>query len=1378
MRSIMRSNRIWLIALALTSAALYCGPSFAQALVSEDFTGVGTSNPWYYFNGACLTASTGAGTGTSGSVAGIPPGCTTLKTYYDCAASSSCVGDSRNDAGLVGGYDGTASSLTAWGSGAALDPTGYGALRFTNGCIYSGGCTSGGYHENGLIISGNTYDTDQGLDITFKTVTYDGDSGGNGAGCPSGSSSSNGECISTSTVSPNASYSCPGGYTQSGSGSGTSCSELSTASPTLTYNCPSGYTPTGSVPQTQVCSETLTATPGSHHSCSSGYTYNSSTHLCQKTVTTTPSAVYSCPSGYTPSGSGAGTTCSETVTTSPSETYICPSGYTSSGSGAGMTCTETTVVETTAPNQSDGADGMSFFLMDGSSATPITFSDGTGNYGSWGGSLGYTCSNANSPYNGLVGAYIGLGIDEYGNFLNGTVNTLGVANAQNLGDNTASGGGQQANRIGLRGPGNVSWYWLNANYPTYYPSSLATTNDSNGNPYSQDAVKATCQTGTLWNYSNPSAPTNTSATSNATSPNSGATLYDYPAIPGGYTVLPASVQIAKEYSAGGYSRQTPPVSSSQYGTGSNPITYDLKITANGLLSLSYSYNGGAWTSVIKNQNIVSSSEALPSAVRFGFAGSTGGSTNIHEILCFKVAPATAAASSTTVNQQQSSRVEEGSQAYFGYYDPQNWTGTLTANELVNTAGVLSIQTPANWDASCTLTGAASCANTGQSNVTAEPWQTGSGGRVMLTWNGTAGIPFEWTNLTSAEQSALDAGDSSQTDDRLQFLRGDPAEEIENGGVYRNLDSVLGDIIDSSSAWVGPPSKSIYSAYEIPNTWKDKLYPSATMAENSGQSYPTYATTEATRQNVVYVGANDGMLHGFAAGSYDSTGTVYDSTTNTGQEVLAYMPQGVLETIHNATTPAIDYANPQYGHNFYVDATPGTGDLYYQGDWHTWLVGGLGPGGSEIYGLDITAPSNFSEGAASSLVIGDWQGGTDASTNPGSFTCQYVTNCALNLGDTYGTPTVRRFHNGDWGVIFGNGLNSSTGDAGIFILTINPTTGAQTMYYLSTGESGNGDGIAYAHPVDMDQDHVVDYVYAGDALGHVWRFDLTSSTPQNWAVTPGPLFTTASGQPITSDVYPVFVAGSSGTQLMLFFGTGQKFPLTETSAASYASGQQSFYGIWDWNMSGWNALNSTQFASLPAGTAGTLGPSNLQQQIVTYDSSTGLPSIETPYLVCWQGSSTCSAATVTAGTSSTSANSQYGWYMNFPGVNSGYGTTTYEQEIYNPTLVSTAIQFNSILPAIDSPLICSPLQDQGWSYALNVQNGTPVTGFFVNNGNTHTIALETNASGSSSEVTTTTGSGATNYYLIYQSTTGGAGTPTQIQPANNITGARETWIQLR
>ena len=1294
----MRGNRICLLALSIIGIALHCGAGFAQAIISEDFTGATTNSPWYFFNGACLTAGTASvsgGVGVSGgsNASGSPiysfPGCVANGTYYE----------SKGDSVLVGGYLGTATGATAFGGTTPLDSGRNGALRFTNGCINSatsscGSGSGGGHGQNGLIISANTYSTSQGLDITFKTVTYRGDSGGNGSGCPSGSSSSSGQCVSTST------------YTA-----------------TASYVCPTGYTPTGPVTSSTVCQ--------------------------MGANTAAPTASYSCPSG---------------------------------GTLSGQTCTVTTVVLATAPNQGDGADGMSFFLIDGQQ--PLTFSDGTGNYGSWGGSLGYSCSDSNPPYNGLVKAYLGLGIDEYGNFLNGTTNSLGAAYAPGLGDNTATGAGQQANRIGMRGAGNVSWEWLTANYGNLYPATLTSSQQ-------QAAVQATCKSGTLWNYSTPSAPVNTNATSASTDSagDMGPTLYDYAAIPQGYTVLPGGsggIQIANEYAAGGYSRQPLSGTSGTYGTGAAPITYDLKITANGLLSLAYSYNGGSWTNVIKNASITSATDpAMPSTIRFGFAGSTGGSSNIHEIMCFKAAPASQAASSTTVNQQQSSKVENGSQAYFGYYDSQDWTGTLTANSLINTNGVLTIASTANWDTSCVLTGVpagAQCAHTGIAGPTAaESWKSSDPrARVMLTWSGTAGIPFEWSQLTASEQSALDAGDSTQTGDRLQFLRGDPNEEIQNGGTFRNLDSELADIVDSSSAWVGPPSKSAFAAYELPATWKDKLNPTTAMPENS-TPYTSYVTNKANRLNVAYVGANDGFVHGFSAGRYtDAAGTVYDTTTNTGQELLAYMPQGVLDTIHNASNSSIDYANPQYGHNYYVDATPGTADLYYSGNWHTWLVGGLGAGGSEIYALNVTTPANFTEANASSLVMGDWQGGTSVIGNPGSFTCQNVGNCALNLGNTYGTPTIRRLHNGDWGLIFGNGLNSSTGDAGIFILTVNPTDGSQAMYYLSAGQSASGDGIAYAHPVDMDQDHVVDYVYAGDVRGNVWRFDLTSNNPSNWTVD-GPIFTTSSGQPITSDVYPVFVSGPGGaTQLMLLFGTGQKFPVTATQPATYASGQQSFYGIWDWDMTAWNANNSTQFASMPAGTLTSMGPSNLQQQTISTDPTTHLLSIGQAYMVCWAGTTTCSNASVTAGASAVATNTQYGWYINFPGANSGYGAATYEQDIYNPILISTAIQFNSILPAINSPLMCNADHDAGWSYALNVQNGNPVPNFFVNNGNTKTIALQTNAAGSSSEVTATTtdGTNRTNYYLIYQSTAGGPGVPTQVQPANNVSGYRQTWIQLR
>lgn len=1148
----MVRTKIWLTML-LVVCVLYGAAAYANVNVSENFTGSTTENPWYYFNGACLTASTASATAAPGP--GTPPG---------------CVADPYYSENLVGGYNGTTGTTQT-----LPDPLGDGALRFTNGCLYDGNCDNGGKGENGAIVSANTFSTNEGLDVTFKTVTYRGDSGG-----------------------------------------------------------------------------------GNH----------------------------------------------------------------------------------------DGADGMSFFLIDASKWDPTIDP-----IGSWGGSLGYTCSNSNADYHGMIGAYLGLGIDEYGNFLNGTSNTLGETGTNATGDNTATGGGYQPNRIGMRGAGNIGWPWLNENYPSDYPTTLTSSQQ-------EQAVRNTCRSGYLWNYADPDNPIQTSTP-----------VMDYPAIPNAYEVI--SSKIADEYATGGYSRQD-----------ATPITYHLKITSNGLLSLWYSYDGGSWIGVLQNQDISSSNGPLPEALRFGFAGSTGGDSNIHELLCFKATPATQSLSSSTVNQQESSRVEDGSQAYFSYYDPSDWTGDLTAYELIATStGALSIAPAANWDASCVLTGVANgstCPSTGQAGAIA-PESPSS--RVILTWDDatSTGSAFEWStnDLSTAEESALDAGDTATVgSERLAYLRGDRTNEINPQGVglFRDRDGVLGDIVDSSPAWVGPPSKMPYSAYENPSTWQDKLYPNATMAENSGQTFLQYAAAEATRLNVVYVGANDGFLHGFAAGSFDSTGTTFNSANNTGKEVLAYIPMSVLEDIHNATNTNLDYSNPQYGHNFYVDATPGVGDLYYQGAWHTWLVSGLGAGGAEVFALDVTNPANFSESNASSLVKGDW--------TPATLSCVYVSSCGNNLGDTYGTPVIRRLHNGDWGIIFGNGLGSKSGDAGIYVITVNPTTAAMNTYYLSTGQAGTSDGIAYVAPVDMDGDHITDYVYAGDVNGNIWRFDLTSQSASNWSVSAGgPVFTTPKGQPITSAVQPAFVTNSTSgqTQLMLYFGTGEKFPITNSSATSFVGGTQAFYGVWDWNMDAWNAHNLTQFASMSAATmssligpstsATTLTASNLVQQTVTIDS-TGNRLISTTNPICWAGTTACA-----------SGDNQFGWYIDLPGTNSEYNQTTNEQVIYNPQVISTAVVFNSTLPGIDSPLACNTGTATGWTYAIDARTGGALTNFFINNGNTHTIAYQSDAAGTDSLVTTsaTSSDGTTgvDYYLVYQTNTGQHGVQ-QINESNNISGSRETWVELR
>jgi type IV pilus assembly protein PilY1 len=1001
----------------------------------------------------------------------------------------------------------------------------------------------------------------------------------------------------------------------------------------------------------------------------------------------------------------------------------------------------------------DGADGISFFLQDASQAPGI---------GAVGGSLAYTCThnsyNIATSADGLVGAYIGLGIDEYGNFLNQY-------------DNTASGWGPQGNRIGLRGAGNVAWSWLLKNYSNLYQANWTTTQQIL-------SVYYTCQNGYPTDFNN-----------NALS---STPILDYAAITNGYSVL-SGVQIANEKAS--YRGTVTPVTNASYGV---PITYDLKVTAGGLLSLTYSYNGGAFQSVLANQDITAGNGALPAAVRFGFGASTGGGSNIHEIMCFQAAPPDTAGSSGGINLKQTAQVQIGTQVYFAKYDPTTWAGSLTSQYLAtDTNGNVIINPTVNWDASCVLTGG-SCASTGVSGMTAQGITSAT--RTMLTWNGSKGIPFEWTNLTAAEQAALDTGDTAQTANRLLYLRGQRSnEQASNGsGIYRARASVLGDIVDSGATWVGPPSAP------YPAVWKDNLYPSRTPPENSGPTYQAFTAAEQTRPNLVFAGANDGFMHGFRSGSFTTAGA-YSSTANDGAELLAYMPAYVLGTI-NTGVPSADYSDPHYGHQFNVDAPPGTGELYYEGAWHTWLVGGLGAGGAAIYALDITDAGNFSETNAGTVVIGEWSStvtkvtanGTTTVTPATTLGCAAVSTkttttaaaCGNNLGSTYGVPQIRRFHNGDWGVVFGNGFGSFTGDAGVFVMLVDAAAGTRKFYYLSTGTSGTGNGIAFTTPADLDGDHVVDFIYAGDLAGNVWRFDVTNSDPTQWAVLANPIFQTGSGQPITTKLVVASVTSSPTTRVLVEFGTGQFNQFTNTAAASYLASQQAVYGVWDWDLAAWNALSTVQYAVLPSGTAtapsmpaapaaAISGTASLQAQ--TFTSASGITDyrVVSAVPICWADTSACSGTP------------QYGWYM---ALATGYGNSNdvnmptaaasstqpsslvYEQVVYSPILVDGSLLVNTTIPATNSLSSCVSTPTGGWTMAFNPATGGAFTKSYFNSTTTGTSAdtsgVALSGTGSPSVVSYGTGN-----FLVTQ-TVPGTGTIVPISPPGGTIGGRLTWIQRR
>lgn len=1004
-----------------------------------------------------------------------------------------------------------------------------------------------------------------------------------------------------------------------------------------------------------------------------------------------------------------------------------------------------------------GADGMTFFLAD-AAQTAAT--------GAVGGSLGYSCGNYKTD--GVPGAYIGVGIDEYGNFTNGATNisdsvsvngtTYDITTNKTVGDNTASGVGFKAGSISLRGAGNVNWTWLNKNYPLLYPSSM------NHNT----AVQNTCKTGTLYNGSKSVQTVTVNGVSTAipSGYSSRIAILDYPLL--ATSQLPSKVTISTQRPVSG-------VTNTPVRDLTNLITYALSISSAGILNLSYSVNKGTAVPVITDKSIIDSNGPLPDKFRFGFSAATGGSSNVHEITCFKATQLNASSTSAGANVQESASVRVGTQVYLAYYHPTNWWGQLSATSLIYSSitDTLAFNSTANWDASCVLTGGACPATDGTNTA------QGSGSRTLLTWNGSAGIAFKGASTPTYAQTAVNVGDAAPVNtNRLEYLRGDRTNELTKSlpstGVFRARTGVLGDIMNSSPTWVGAP------ALPYKGPWVDAINTSATLPE--GTSYATFATNNAARTNVVYVGANDGFLHGFRAGAYKADGTFNTAAANDGLELLGYMPSAALATIHNTTASLLDFPADSYAHNAFVDATPGTGDLYYQGAWHTWLVGGLGAGGNAsgvignstatgtggIYALDITTPGNFSEANASTLVLGDWSSSTLSCLN------NSPANCGKNLGNTYGTPIIRRLHDGNWAVIFGNGLNSSTGTAGIYIMTVKQSDGSKSFRFLDTGRgasSGNKNGIAYVASSDLDADHITDYIYAGDILGNLWRFDLTSSSSSNWAADSSPLFSTPTGQPITTKVTvsSTVKKTTNNPRVMISFGTGQKFPQTTITGATYATGTQKLYGIWDWNMSSWNTKSSTQYASLSS--PQTVTATELQSQTATKEAGgnstiLGYRSL-TKNSICWKGLTNCASG----------LNTKFGWQLALPDSN--------EQVIYNPTTSYGMFWVNTTIPAINNVLACDTLPlPTGYTMAVDIETGgAPVNGTsvfsnaasndYVSTNNAILSGVGLSATGTPSFVTTTKGTN----YMINQSVDG-TGSATKVVVSAIGAGKRVSWIKLR
>jgi len=479
----------------------------------------------------------------------------------------------------------------------------------------------------------------------------------------------------------------------------------------------------------------------------------------------------------------------------------------------------------------------------------------------------------------------------------------------------------------------------------------------------------------------------------------------------------------------------------------------------------------------------------------------------------------------------------GNSSYSSLYDANNWTGEIKASSLSFDATTGDPSVVVAWSFTDKLAAQLAAAGSYLSNRRMVTWGGSSGVQFC---SGTAGctVPITPTQLTALDPSYVTGDDSANY---LKYLRGDTTNEQGSASgtkAYRTRAKLLGDIVGSKARPVGPPS-----------------FP---FSDATNPGYAAFKTTWASRPTVVYVGANDGMMHAIRG---DLTGT------SAGVELFAYVPNALFQGPNS--TPSVDglasLGNPSFVHHFMVNATPNVYDVDFSRtvgasgapNWRSILIGGLGKGGRSYYAIDVTDPIGMASGGEATVA--------------GKVLWEFTD--AADLGYTYGDPIVVKTSKYGWVVIIPSGYNNTDGKGYFFIL--NPRTGA-LLEKISTnaGSPTNSAGLAFANAFVLDgTDGTVDAVYAGDLLGNLWRWDVSGTGTYPAPLRMATLTDGTNPQPVTSR--PLIEVHPSLKRRFVLVGTGRLLDNSDISTTQV----QSFYAIVD----GTNAKFNT-VADLPPSVA--------------------------------------------------------------------------------------------------------------------------------------------------------------------------------------------------
>jgi outer membrane protein assembly factor BamB len=419
--------------------------------------------------------------------------------------------------------------------------------------------------------------------------------------------------------------------------------------------------------------------------------------------------------------------------------------------------------------------------------------------------------------------------------------------------------------------------------------------------------------------------------------------------------------------------------------------------------------------------------------------------------------------------------------------------------------------------------------------------TQDGSRLWTASTPAAASRNIYTILPDGTMAAFDV---SRVDQLMPYLQisGDSSGEIRDNSIALITwlrERPLGAIIGSTPAFLDEPS----------------LDPPPDAA------YAGFRDRNKARRSLIFVGANDGMLHAIDG--------------RTGVEVWAFIPFNLLPKLQ-----AMQSGQSPDSFKYYVDGSPKIADVKVQGEWRTYLVFGQGKGGTFYNALDVTL-DRMSETVADTADLSEvltyfaqpdriarkWSFPRNSSFAVTLAVYGDLATAALDVektvGETWSVPAIGQLvsETGPYVVLVGSGFlprsveqapNRGGVRAGRNFYVLNIATGA-VQATQSVGADGLGEedddcrvagscqrikNALQMDPIAVGQgdSRFITSAYLGDLDGRLWRFDMSLNGSTVSLATPVKLFDAGAAEPMFASMATFTVAGSGPH---IFLGTGSE-----------------------------------------------------------------------------------------------------------------------------------------------------------------------------------------------------------------------------------------------